>query len=113
MEETIESNFVSSVGKKVDEFEKILATFTGARFAVVTMNGTAALHVSLHANGIDRNSEVITQAMTFVATANSIKYTGADVSFIDVDPKTFLIDPLFFNPLKIDDPINPHPIIET
>ncbi len=88
LEETIESNFVSSVGKKVDEFEKILATFTGARFAVVTMNGTAALHVSLHANGIDRNSEVITQAMTFVATANSIKYTGADVSFIDVDPKT-------------------------
>jgi aminotransferase in exopolysaccharide biosynthesis len=86
--DTIDSTFVSSVGKFVDQFEKKIADYTGARYAVATVNGTAALHVSLKLSGVESNSEVITQSLTFVATCNAIRYCGARPVFIDVDKNT-------------------------
>ncbi|OOG37788.1 LegC family aminotransferase [Rhodanobacter sp. C05] len=89
----IESNFVSSVGKKVVEFEQQLATFTGAKHAIATVNGTAALHVAMQLTGVDRDSEVITQALTFIATCNAIAYCGAHPVFVDVDRETMGLSP--------------------
>ena len=81
----IDSNFVSSVGAKVMEFEQKVAAFTGATYAIATVNGTAALHVALQLVGVQRDDEVISQAMTFIATCNAISYTGAVPVFVDVD----------------------------
>lgn len=93
LNDCIDSNFVSSVGKKVDEFEEIISRFTGSKFAIATANGTSALHASLHLNGINGDHEVITQALTFVATCNAIKYCGADPVFVDVDKDTMGMSP--------------------
>ncbi len=90
----IDSNFVSSVGEKVTEFENLVANFTGAKFAVATVNGTAALHVSLKLAGVLPGDEVISQALTFVATCNAISYSGAVPVFIDVDLDTMGMSPL-------------------
>ena len=84
--EAIDSTFVSSVGQFVDRFEKEFAEYTGAKYAVAVVNGTAALHISLILAGVQQNDEVITQPLTFVATCNAISYCGADPVFIDVDP---------------------------
>ncbi|KKC25713.1 aminotransferase DegT [Sphingomonas sp. SRS2] len=84
----IDSNFVSSVGEKVTAFEASIAAFTGSRFAVATVNGTAALHVGLILAGVERGDEVISQALTFVATCNAISYIGAHPVFVDVDRET-------------------------
>lgn len=81
--ECIDSTFVSSVGKFVDRFEEMLCEITGSKFAVATVNGTAALHISLLLAGVERDDEVLTQALTFVATANAISYTGAHSVFLD------------------------------
>lgn len=89
----IDSNFVSSVGAKVTEFEQQIAAFTGARFAIATVNGTAALHVALQLAGVHRNDEVISQALTFVATCNALSYTGALPVFVDVDRDTLGMSP--------------------
>src|SRR4051812_46913455 len=70
----IESNFVSSVGAKVTEFEQQIAGFTGSKFAIATVNGTAALHVALQLVGVQRGDEVISQALTFIATCNALSY---------------------------------------
>lgn len=86
--ECIESNFVSSVGKRVVEFEEKIAEYTGSKFAVATSNGTSALHIALQLAGVRRNDEVITQALTFIATCNAISYIGADPVFVDVDIDT-------------------------
>lgn len=86
--ECIDSNFVSSVGEKVTAFEQAIAGFTGSRFAVATVNGTAALHVGLMLAGVGPGDEVLSQALTFVATCNAISYIGAHPLFIDVDRKT-------------------------
>jgi len=83
--ECIKSNFVSSVGERVVEFENLIANYVGVRRAVACVNGTAALHVALKAVGVSLGSQVITQALTFVATSNAINYCGADPVFIDVD----------------------------
>ncbi len=82
--ETIDSTYVSSVGKFVDEFEQKIQEYTGSTAAVATVNGTAGLHVSLKLAGVDEGDLVITQALTFVATCNAIKYVGADPIFCDV-----------------------------
>lgn len=92
--DTIESTFVSSVGAYVDRFEKELAGYTGAGAAVATVNGTAALHVSLKLVGVLPGDLVITQALTFVATCNAIHYCGAEPLFIDVDEATLGLSPL-------------------
>ncbi len=84
----IDSTFVSSVGKFVDQFEEQMTHFTGAKYAVATVNGTAALHIALLLAGVESNHEVITQALTFVATGNAISYTGAKPIFLDVDKNT-------------------------
>ena len=90
----IDSNFVSSVGAKVTEFEQQIADFTGAKYAVATVNGTAALHVALQLVGVQRDDEVITQALTFIATCNALSYAGAHAVFVDVDRDTLGMSPV-------------------
>tara|TARA_B100001057_G_C22871269_1_gene958992 strand:+ start:10881 stop:12041 length:1161 start_codon:yes stop_codon:yes gene_type:complete len=89
----IDSNFVSSVGDKVIEFENRVAEFTGSKHAIATVNGTAALHVAIKLAGVKPGDEVISQALTFVATCNAITYAGADPVFIDVDIDTMGLSP--------------------
>lgn len=84
--ETIDSTFVSSVGKFVDEFERKMEAFTGSARAVATVNGTAALHAALYMAGVERGDLVITQALTFVATCNALYHMGAEPIFVDVSP---------------------------
>ena len=93
LNECIDSTFVSSVGKFVDRFEDLMCQTTGAEFAVATVNGTSALHIALILAGVEKNSEVITQALTFVATANAISYIGAEPNFVDVDKDSLGINP--------------------
>ncbi|MBY6198449.1 LegC family aminotransferase [Vibrio hangzhouensis] len=84
--ETIESTFVSSVGKFVDDFERKIEAYTGTAKAVATVNGTAALHTALFMAGVQRGDLVITQALTFVATCNALYHMGAEPIFVDVSP---------------------------
>lgn len=89
----IESTWVSSVGKYVDRFEEQLAEFTGMKRAVVVVNGTAALHITLNIAGIAAGDEVLTPALTFVATANAVAYCGAVPHFLDSDEASLGVDP--------------------
>ncbi len=82
--DTLESTFVSSVGKFVDDFERKMEAYTGTARAVATVNGTAALSAALYLAGVKRNDLVITQALTFVATCNALYHLGAEPVFIDV-----------------------------
>ncbi|MGX1923772.1 LegC family aminotransferase [Vibrio sp. NH-7] len=84
--ETIESTFVSSVGKFVDDFERKIETYTGTAKAVATVNGTAALHAALYMADVQRGDLVVTQALTFVATCNALYHMGAEPIFLDVSP---------------------------
>lgn len=93
LNECIDSTFVSSAGKYVDDFEKQFAQFVGSKYAIATVNGTSALHVSLMLAGVEEDNEVITQPLTFVATCNAISYTKAKVIFIDVDLDTMGLSP--------------------
>ena len=88
LNECIDSTFVSSVGKFVDKFEEKIANYTGAKYAIATSNGTSALHISLLLANVEQNDEVITQALTFVATCNAISYCAAQPIFVDVDKDT-------------------------
>ncbi|MCJ7602858.1 MAG: LegC family aminotransferase [Desulfobulbaceae bacterium] len=89
----IDSTFVSSVGKFVDLFEEKICQYTGAEHAVATVNGTSALHAALLVAGVKNGDEVITQPLTFVATANAISYCGASPIFVDVDRDTMGLSP--------------------
>jgi len=89
----IDSNFVSSVGKKVTEFEDKIARFTGSKHAIATVNGTAALHIAVELAGVKPGDLVISQALTFIATCNAISYSGAEPLFIDVDLDTMGLSP--------------------
>lgn len=91
--ETIESTFVSSVGKYVDQVESFLADYTNTSKGVAVVNGTAAIQVALRLVGVRPGDEVITQALTFVATANAIAYQNASPVFIDVDQDTMGMSP--------------------
>ena len=93
LNECIDSTFVSSVGKFVDEFEEKIAEYTGIKYAVATSNGTSALHIALLLANVSSNDEVITQPLTFVATCNAISYCGAQPVFIDVDKDTMGLSP--------------------
>ena len=93
LKDCIDSTFVSSVGKYVDRFEQDLAAYTGAKYAIATVNGTAALHAALVLAGVGGGDEVITQPLTFVATVNAIKYCGAEPCFVDVDRDTMGLSP--------------------
>ena len=91
--DAIDSTFVSSVGAYVDKFEEMMCQITGAKYAVAIVNGTNALHLSLLLAGVKVNEEVITQSLTFVATANAISYIGATPHFVDVDLETMGLSP--------------------
>jgi perosamine synthetase len=91
--ECIDSTFVSSVGKFVDRFEAQFAKKVGSQYAVATVNGTSALHISLLLANVEADDEVITQPLTFIATCNAISYCGAKSIFIDVDRDTMGMSP--------------------
>ena len=90
----IDSNFVSSIGAKVSEFEDKVAEFIGCKHAIATVNGTAALHVAIQLSGVKPGDEVISQALTFIATCNAISYAGAKPLFVDVDLDTMGLSPV-------------------
>ena len=94
LNECIDTTFVSSVGKFVDRFEDDIAKYTGCKRAVVCVSGTNALHMSLMLAGVERDDEVLTQALTFIATCNALSYIGAHPVFIDVDRDTMGLSPL-------------------
>jgi aminotransferase in exopolysaccharide biosynthesis len=89
----VDSGFVSSVGAYVDEFERMLCRYTGARHAVATVNGTAALHIAMMVAGVREGDIVLTQPLTFAATANAIRYCGAEPLFLDIDEDTLGLSP--------------------
>lgn len=93
LNECIDTTFVSSVGKFVDRFEEMLASYTGTKKAVVCVSGTNALHMAMLLVGVERDDEVLTQALTFIATCNAISYIGARPVFIDVDKETMGLSP--------------------
>lgn len=88
----IETGWVSSAGKYVDEFETKLAEYTGAKYAILASNGTSALHLAYIGAGIEVDDEVLVPALTFVGTVNPIHYMGAIPHFVDVDHKTLGVD---------------------
>lgn len=93
LNECIDTTFVSSVGKFVDRFEEEMAAYTGAKKAVVCVSGTNALHMAMMLVGVERDDEVLTQALTFIATCNAISYIGAHPVFIDVDMEALGLSP--------------------
>jgi len=93
LNDCIDSTFVSSVGKFVDQFELEMAKYTGATKAVACVSGTNALHIALKLVGVEPDTEVITQSLTFIATANAISYCGAKPVFLDVDKDTLGLSP--------------------
>lgn len=92
--DAIDSTFVSSVGAYVDLFERMMAEITGAKYAVAVVNGTAALHVALKLVGVEQGNEVLSQSLTFIATANAIAYEKSIPHFIDVDEDTMGMSPV-------------------
>jgi len=91
--ECVDTTFVSSVGQFVDRFEEKMAQYTGAARAVTCVNGTNALHLALLLVGVVRGDEVLTQALTFIATCNAIRYIDAHPVFLDVDQSTMGLSP--------------------
>lgn len=94
----INTGWVSSVGKYVDQFEKDLAEYTDVKRAVAVVNGTAALHIALKIVGVNPNDEVLIPSLTFIATANAVSYCGATPHFVDVSKDT-----LGLNPYKLEE----------
>ena len=90
----LSSGWVSSVGEYISEFETGLAKFTNSKHAIAIVNGTAALHLALHAVGVKPGDEVLVPTLSFVATANSVSHCGAIPHFVDSDPETLGLDPL-------------------
>lgn len=93
VQECLNSTFVSSVGKYVDQFEAMLAKYTGAKHAVAVVNGTAALHIALKLAGVQAGDEVLVPTLCFVATANAVTHCGAVPHFVDSYLDTMGIDP--------------------
>ena len=93
VKECLDTNWVSSVGPFVERFERDVAAYTGVRHAVATVNGTAALHVALLLAGVRPGDEVLVPTLTFIATANAVRYCGADPVFMDSEAATWTMDP--------------------
>jgi aminotransferase in exopolysaccharide biosynthesis len=93
VEQAIDSTFVSSVGQYVVQFEDMMRQITGAKYAIAIVNGTCALHLALLLAGVENGDEVITQPLTFVATANAIAHANANPHFVDVDKDTMGMSP--------------------
>ncbi|MBP7699061.1 MAG: LegC family aminotransferase [Saprospiraceae bacterium] len=92
VKDCLDSGWISSVGSYVSQFETMVAEFAGTKFGIAAMNGTAALHIAQELAGVRQNDYVICPDITFIATANAIKYTGADPIFIDIDKDTWQMD---------------------
>jgi perosamine synthetase len=92
VKECLDTGWVSSVGSYVTKFENMVAEFAGCKYGVATSNGTTALHIALILAGVQRDDYVIAPNVTFIASINAIKYTGADPILIDVDPQTWQMD---------------------
>lgn len=92
MTDAVSSGWVSSIGRYIEQFESMFADYCGTRYAIATSNGTTALHLALVALGVTAEDEVIVPDLTFVATANAVKYIGARVVTVDVDAATLCMD---------------------
>jgi perosamine synthetase len=92
LKECVESNFVSSVGAFCDRFEESLASYTGAKRAVLCVNGTSALHLALRVAGVESGDEVLMPSLTFVATANAVRYAEAVPHFVECEGEHFGVD---------------------
>jgi perosamine synthetase len=92
VKDCLDTGWVSSVGAYVTQFENMVAEYAGAKYGVATSNGTSALHIALLLAGVEREDYVIVPNVTFIASINAIKYTGADPILIDVDPNTWQMD---------------------
>lgn len=90
--DVLKSDYLTT-GPKIAEFEKMVADYVGAKYAVAISNGTSALHAACFAAGIQPGDEVITTPLTFAASSNCVLYCGGTPVFADVDPKTYNIDP--------------------
>ena len=93
VKECLDTSWVSSVGSYVERFEKMVAERAGTKYAIATVNGTAALHIALMLAGVEADDEVVVSSLTFIAPANTIRYVGAWPVFIDAEPKYWQIDP--------------------
>ncbi|MBP98383.1 aminotransferase DegT [Candidatus Poribacteria bacterium] len=93
LSQTIDSTYVSSIGKFVEQLEENIAKYMEIEHAIATVNGTSALHMALFLTGVEKNTEVLTQSLTFVATCNAISYCSAIPVFIDVDIETLSLCP--------------------
>jgi perosamine synthetase len=93
IKECLDTGWVSSVGSFVDRFERMVADYIGAKYAVATVNGTAALHVALQVAGVRPDDEVLVPALTFIAPANAVRYVGAWPIFMDAEPEYWQMDP--------------------
>jgi len=91
--ECLDTAWVSTAGKYVDKFEKDIADYTGSKYAVAVVNGTAALHIALELAGVEADDEILVPALTFVATSNAVTYCNAIPHFVDCEEKTLGIDP--------------------
>jgi perosamine synthetase len=94
LKECLDTNWVSSAGPFVTRFETMMADYVGAKYAVATTSGTAALHVALLVAGVQPEDEVVVPTLTFIATVNAIRYVGAWPVFIDAEPDYWQMDPL-------------------
>lgn len=107
LNDCIDSTFVSSVGEYVNRFEQMMVDYTGAKHAIAVVNGTAGLHLALVIAGVKPKDIVVSQAVSFVATANAIAYTGATPYFVDSDLDTLGMSPdalqRFFDQVKMID----------
>ena len=93
LKECLDTNWVSSAGPFVDRFETEVAAYVGVPHAVATVNGTAALHVALLLAGVEPGDEVLVPTLTFIATANAVKYCGGVPVFMDSEPRSWAMDP--------------------
>lgn len=92
VKDCLDTGWISSVGSYVTQFEQMVADFAGAKYGIAAVNGTAALHISLLLSGVKQDDYVILPNLTFVASANSIKYLGAEPLLIDADPNLWQMD---------------------
>ncbi|MCR6722506.1 MAG: LegC family aminotransferase [Chitinophagaceae bacterium] len=92
VKDCLDTGWVSSVGSYVTQFENMVAEYAGCKYGVATSNGTSALHIALMLAGVERGDLVITPNVTFIATVNSIRYTGADPVLVDVNPGSWQMD---------------------
>src|ERR1700681_2834128 len=98
----LETSWISSLGKYIGLFEASFARFCSADYAVACSNGTAALHIALLALGVGEGDEVLVPTLTYIATANAVRYCGATPVFVDSEPRTMNADPA-----RIEDRITP------